>query len=248
MIFQDPQETLDNLPVAYLEANVHGVIVRANRLRRALHPLEVGEIVGKFLWDLVPAGDRESSRVEYLESMQAVGPMPVIRRSIYSGDGRFHILEIHRSYIFDENGTIAGMHSMTIDITETERAHQEAHRAQQWLESIVDSILEAVIVTDALGFVRSVNPAAEQLFGYTAAELTGKPIEKGLPILCFADANVAPLNFSMALDKSTKAVATMLNRERQPMKIEISTSPIIDKEHGYTVGVVSVWRELGAAA
>lgn len=247
MTLQNPQEMLDNLPVAYLEANAHGVIIRVNRLRRSLHSAETGDIVGKFLWDLEPAGDREASRAAYLESMQSDGPMSVIRRSIYGGDGRFHTFEIRRSYILDENGKVAGIRSMTLDVTEAERAHQQAHQAQQWLESVVDSILEAVIVTDALGFVRSVNPAAEQLFGYTAGELTGRPIEKGLPILCFEDTNAARLNFSMTLDKSTKAIATMLNRERQAVKVEISTSPIIDREHGYAVGVVSVWRELDAA-
>jgi PAS domain S-box-containing protein len=247
MTHQDPQAILDNLPVAYLETDVHGLILHANRLRRALHPPEIGDIVGKFLWELEPAGERDASRAAFLLAMQAGGTMPIIRRSVYNSDGRFHTLEIHRSFVLNAEGKVAGMRSMTIDVTEAERAHQIAHQAREWLENVVDSVIEAVIVTDALGYVRTVNPAAEKLFGYPAAELAGRPIEKGLPILCFADSNSTPLNFSMTLDKSTRAIATMLNHERKPMKVEISTSPIIDKEHGYTVGVVSIWRELDAA-
>ena len=47
-----------------------------------------------------------------------------------------------------------------MDVTEAHLAQEEARNAQLWLESILDSLAEAVIVTDALGFIRNVNPAA----------------------------------------------------------------------------------------
>jgi hypothetical protein len=46
----------------------------------------------------------------------------------------------------------------------------------------------------------------------------------------------------MTLRKPTKAIAAMLNREREEITVEISTSPIFDKEHDCTLGVVSIWR------
>src|ERR1035437_7512158 len=40
---------------------------------------------------------------------------------------------------------------------------------------------EAIIITDAEGLIRSTNPASKDLFGYSSAELYGKPIEDLIP-------------------------------------------------------------------
>ena len=42
------------------------------------------------------------------------------------------------------------------------------------------SLAEAVILTDILGVVRSVNPAAEELSGWRASDLIGKTIDEAL--------------------------------------------------------------------
>ena len=139
------------------------------------------------------------------------------------------------------------MRAVTVDVTEAQKAQDEAREARQWLESALASVVDAVILTDALGFVRIMNPAAESLFGRTAAALVGKPIEAALPVLCFPDAGANPLNFSITLEKPSKTLATMLDRERQTVRLEIGTSPIRDKNTGCTLGVVSVWRRVEAA-
>jgi len=89
-----------------------------------------------------------------------------------------------------------------------------------------------------------VNPAAEQLFGWKAKELTGKVIEKALPMLRYASEKSTELSFTMKLAGHCKGLATMLDRERREVRVEISTSPIIDKESGFTAGVVSVVRRV----
>jgi PAS domain-containing protein len=66
-------------------------------------------------------------------------------------------------------------------------AHEKAHQARQWLESVLAPVAEAVIVTDALGFVRYANPAAEAMFGWSAQELIGRVIEKNPSALLLLD-------------------------------------------------------------
>ena len=56
-----------------------------------------------------------------------------------------------------------------VDVTETARALDEARRAQHWLENAMASLAEAVILTDILGVIQSVNPAAEELSGWSAS-------------------------------------------------------------------------------
>jgi hypothetical protein len=50
------------------------------------------------------------------------------------------------------------------------------------------------------------------------------------------------LSFNMALQTPSKGVATLLDSERRKLRVEISASPVVDKENGYRIGVVSVMQ------
>jgi PAS domain S-box-containing protein len=240
-------DALDEIPIAYVEVNAQGIITRANRAARVFHSAHEGDIVGISAFAFSPTEESEKDQNAFLAMMESGVDPPVTRRELFTGTGEYRIFELHRKLIRDEEGRPTGVRGLTVDITEAQNAHREARRAVQWLESVLESISEAVIVTDTLGFVRLVNSAAETLFGFQAAELIGGPIEVGLPILCLADAARNPLEFSMTLARPQITVATMRNRERQELKVEISTSPILDKETGATMGVVSVWRRAHCA-
>ncbi len=56
----------------------------------------------------------------------------------------------------------------------TERALREL---EQRFHAVVDTALDAVVTVDAAGVIETVNPAAERLFGYAAAEVVGRRID-----------------------------------------------------------------------
>jgi PAS domain S-box-containing protein len=240
-------DALDDIPVAYVEIDTQGVITRANRAARLFHSESERELIGRSIFEFSPAQEVDADRAAFLAMLESGDDPKPIRRALYRDHGGFRTIELHRTLMRDAVGRVSGVRSVSIDVTEAQMAHEDAHQARQWLESVLEAIAEAVIVTDALGFVRTLNPAAERLFGYKSAELVGKPIEKGLPILCYSDTAAAPPSFSMAIQKPLKVLVTMLDRERNEMKVEIGTSPILDKETGYILGVVSVWRRLDHA-
>jgi len=142
----------------------------------------------------------------------------------------------------DSDGNPIGICCATFDVSEVEAAHYATRQAKLWLESVVDAIPQAVMVTDALGFVRYANPAAEQVIGLPARDLVGQQIEKGMPILRAASASRKPLSFRMALQENWNGDVEILNRERQTVSTWLSACPIVDKETGYTNGVVIVFR------
>lgn len=67
------------------------------------------------------------------------------------------------------------------DITELKLAERDLFAQQAHLQSILETVPDAMIVIDEQGLVQSFSTAAERLFGYTASETLGKNIKMLMP-------------------------------------------------------------------
>jgi PAS domain S-box-containing protein len=233
-------DAIEELPVAYVETDAHGAIIRANRMTRALHSRHAGELIGKLAWELMPTEEQEMSAAAFVSAMETGIDPPPVRRSVYTRCDAYRVHDLHRNLIRDAAGKPTGMRVVSVDVTEALTAQREAEKARQWQECVFESMPEAVIVTDALGVIRSVNSVAEDLFGWKAVELIGQDFaEAFFP----SSLNRQPeVGLVTVLSKNMRGMARMMNRERQELRVEINSAPMVDKEHGITVGVVSVLR------
>jgi PAS domain S-box-containing protein len=239
-----PSLEIDELPLPYVEIDAHGLITRANRATLALHHPEQGELIGKSGWDLMAVDEQDRSSAAFLKHMESGEDPPVMTRSIFDRSGSFRTYEFHRSLLRDAMGKPAGMRMVYVDVTEKARALEEARSAQHWIESAIASLAEAVILTDILGVIQSVNTAAEALSGRSASGLIGKTIDELLPTQAFPPGGSAFLDLRALLDRPCKGTAGLLTRDRKEVRVEISTSPILDKESGAICGVTALLRKI----
>ena len=97
---------------------------------------------------------------------------------------------------------------------------------------------------DALGMIRSANPAAERLSRWSTNELTGMAIDELMPIQARPSGDRSALDLQAMLQLPCNGMATVMTRERQQIEVEISTSPILDKNNGSVSGVAAILRRV----
>jgi PAS domain S-box-containing protein len=94
-------------------------------------------------------------------------------------NGELRSVEVHSAPI--QLGEETLLFSIVHDATERRKMQQELQDVQSQLRGIIESAMDAIISTDASQQIVLANPAAEQMFGYDAGGLVGKPLEMLLP-------------------------------------------------------------------
>ena len=123
-------DAIDELPLPYLEMDARGYITRANRATQALHPKELGSLIGRMAWELIASDEMEQSCAAYLSLMESGVDPPRVLRHFYTRSGEYRTYELHRSLIRDAEGRPAGMRMLCVDVTQAQRVLEEAQRAR----------------------------------------------------------------------------------------------------------------------
>jgi len=133
------------------------------------------EVLGKTPFDLMPQEEACRSRDLFDPIVAARQAFSCIECVYLHKEGHRISLECGGVPLFDDTGRFKGYHGINRDITERERAAEEARHDQALLASIIENIPDMIFVKDAktLKFERF-NQAGEQLLGYPRAELIGK--------------------------------------------------------------------------
>lgn len=136
------------------------------------------EAIGKTAFELGVWADFET-RARAIHLLEKHG-----RFKDFEGQYRTKGGEVRDFLISAEKIDIGGAGHMLIsghDITERKRAERELRDSEARLSGILRISPEAIIVTDGAQRITLFNEGAERIFGYAAAEVTGKSIEMLIP-------------------------------------------------------------------
>lgn len=73
----------------------------------------------------------------------------------------------------DEDGRPTGIVSVSVDVSEQNRARRDLQAANSYLRAVTDSMAEGMFTLDAEGRTVYLNPAAERMLGWRNEEVTG---------------------------------------------------------------------------
>lgn len=114
--------------------------------------------------------------------------------------------------------------------------------AQALLAAIITSSDDAIISKDRQGIVRSWNQSAERIFGYTADEIVGNPIEVLFPPDQFYEESQT-LNRVNNGERVDHLHTLRLRKDGTPVAVSVTISPIHDAQ-GNIVGASEIARDV----
>jgi PAS domain S-box-containing protein len=221
--------------ISYVDGELRYQYVSAAYEKWFHRPLE--EIRGQPVREVI--GEAAFAVAEpYLRRALAGEPVAYTEELPYQEVGLHHV---HVQLIPDgTKGQVRGLSCVVSDLTELQILSK--HQAQ--LAALVESSTDAIISQDLDSRVQSWNPGAERLFGYTAEEMVGQPINRLIP-----DAFQAEAAQVVARIRQGQPVAIYETVRRRKdgtlVPVSLTASPIKDA-CGRLIGISRIARDLSA--
>jgi diguanylate cyclase (GGDEF)-like protein/PAS domain S-box-containing protein len=196
--------------------------------------------------------DRERTRTRWLNAIRRSQPFQAEVR-VQRPDGSIVWVRLHASteHGGDKHGAIL---CLVEDITERKAAESVLRSAEEALfaekeraQVTLDSIGDAVLVTDLAGAVTYLNLEAETLTGWSRDEALGRPLAEVFRIIDGNSRNIAPnpAHRAIAEDRTVELAigCVLIRRDGVELGIEDSAAPIHNRD-GAVTGAVIVFHDV----
>jgi two-component system, sensor histidine kinase and response regulator len=164
---------VDSSDDAILSKGLDGTILSWNRGAERLYGYRAEEVVGRSIAVLIP-DDRPDEVVAILGRIQRGEVVDHYETVRVRADGTRFPVSLTVSPVRDVEGRIVAASAIARDISVRVRAAAEAAR----LRGILDAASDAFVGMDVEGTITDWNPAAEQLFGWSASEVVGRRLSE----------------------------------------------------------------------
>ena len=147
--------------------------------------------------------------------------------------------------VFGPNKRVAGGSEVNLFwqmVTNLKQVKMELEKSQSQLQAIIQNAMDGIITTDENGNILGLNPAAEQIFGYTMQEVLGQNLKILMPepyksehdsyISRYKETGQAKIIGV----RSREVVAIRKNGEKFPM--ELSASEMLLGGQRYFIGII----------
>src|SRR5215207_593746 len=154
-----------------------GVFVDINEAFEKTYGYSKEDVIGKTSVELGMA--RPEERSDTIAKIQQRGSVHDDEKHIFTKSGELRIASINVGMVEfgGEQYAITTAH----DITERKQVEEALSESQTRLAGIIDSAMDAIITIDEGQRITLFNPAAEHIFGYSAADVIGGPLDRLLP-------------------------------------------------------------------
>lgn len=172
---------LDTIPDYIYYKDLDGAYLGCNNaFSKKYLGINEDKVRGKTDFDLIT--DIELAKFYWQKDQEAFQNVNTLK---YEGnysltDGRVIDIEIVKAPFWDEQGNVAGLIGIARDITERKRLEKQLREQAEYSELLFKTVPSAVLSVDKNRKIIRWNKIAEEITGYTAAEVIGKECSKVL--------------------------------------------------------------------
>jgi two-component system sensor kinase FixL len=223
-----------------------GIVQTYNEACERLFQYRTKEVIGHNVSMLMPAPYREEHD-RYIDRYKKTGDRRII------GIGR-EVLGRRKDgttfpmYLSVGEGNVSGTRvfvGIIHDLTQIKAEAARREGGERHLAAIVESSGDAIFSKALDGLITSWNNAAERIFGYTANEAIGRPLDIIIPAGRFTEEDVI-----MAQIKANRRIENYetirKRKDGTEIAVSLSVSPIHDA-HGDIVGAAKIVRDVSQA-
>ncbi len=165
---------------AIIGKTIDGIVTDWNIAAQLIFGYSADEMIGQPITLLLPPDLEEEERaiLERVRSGEKVDHFETRRRR---KDGTVIDVSVTVSPVWDDQGVLIGASKVARDITAARQARAALLEREAHLQSVLDTVPDAMIVIDTRGVMHSFSATAEKLFGYTAQEVIGRNVSLLMP-------------------------------------------------------------------
>ena len=138
------------------------------------------DVIGKSVIQFIAPEQREETWQGFQTQLRTGGTNPAQFQWL-SKDGSRVWVEVSARNVFDDSGQLIQRVGVMRDVTDRKQVEEALRESSSRLASIIESAMDAIITINEEQIVVMFNPAAEDMFGYSQAEIVGRPLSKLMP-------------------------------------------------------------------
>lgn len=194
--------------------DVNGNIITWNSGAEKINGYRTEEIIGKNIAVLYTQGDVENNEPKNnLQEALKQGRFESQGLRVCKNGSMFYANVVFTP-LFDDNQNLYGYATVTWDITEKRQTMEDLH----YMATIEKNIHDPVISSDNDALITRWNDAAEKLFGWKSAEVTGKNIDSVLNVY-YPNESRTEILISLQKNGSWKGELVYYTKAHQPIYV-----------------------------
>ncbi|MCX8047646.1 MAG: EAL domain-containing protein [Anoxybacillus gonensis] len=222
---EEAQQLIDSLfthsQEAFILFDLFGRIMRVNEEFERLFDLRKEEIVGKTLFDVIPA---YKENIEQTLSRLSEGkPLHAIRLTMKTKNNENIYVSVNASPLFNKNGNIIAGFASLLNITDLIQTQQQFKQSEKLHRHIVEAFPEAIVMCteDEITYA---NSAALRLFNVTTLnDVKNQPVHQWVntvqqPTITTINGEIIPVQIDvLPFPYETKRTALMIIKPIEPI-------------------------------
>ena len=165
---------------AIVGKTIDGIVTDWNRGAENIFGYSAEEMIGGPVTILLPPG-KEQEEADILAQIRDGSRIDHFETRRKRKDGRIIDVSVTISPVYDREGRLIGASKVARDITTASRAQQELREREAHLQSVLDTVPDAMVVIDIKGIMQSFSVTAQKLFGYSPDEAVGRNVSMLMP-------------------------------------------------------------------